>query len=177
MLKADKETVAIIRFGYNIPLDVMPPERGVTPNNKSCDRAPDFLWEEMVCYTSLGCIREVNRPNRVMLPLSVVFSNKTRLVVDGSRHLNPYVSMESTRLDSLDELEEMVQPGMFFAANDLDSGYWHVGLNPESYELCGCSVVDPKTGRRHFFQWVVLFLGVTSAVTVFTQVTLPLKST
>ena len=118
VLKADKETVAIIRFGYNIPLDIMPPETGIMPNNKSCDSAPDFVLEEMVRYTSLGCILEVDRPSRVMLPLSVVFSNKTRLVVDTSRHLNPYVTKESTWLDSLDELEEMVKHGMWFPVDD-----------------------------------------------------------
>ena len=62
-----------------------------------------------------------------MVPLSVVFSNKTRLVVEASRHLNPYVTKESMRLDSLEELEEMVIPDMWFAVDDLDSGYWHVG--------------------------------------------------
>ena len=70
VLKADQETVAIIRYGYNIPLDSMPPETGITPNNKSCEAAPDFVREEMVRYTALGCIREVDRPSRVMLPLS-----------------------------------------------------------------------------------------------------------
>ena len=129
----------------------MPPETGITPNNKSCDSVPDFVWEEMVRYTSLGCIREVDRASRVMLPLSVVFSNKTRLVVDACLHLNPYINKESTRLDSLEELEEMVVPSMWFAVDDLGSGYWHVSLNPEFYQFCGCSAVNPKTGRMHYF--------------------------
>ena len=88
VFKADRKTVAIIRHGYNIPLDVLPPETGIKPNNQLCELAPDFLWEKMVRYTMLVCIREVDQPSRVMLPLSVVFSNKTRLVVDANLHLN-----------------------------------------------------------------------------------------
>ena len=59
----------------------MPPETGNKPNNKSCELAPDFVWVKMVRYTRLGCICEVGQPSQVMLPLSMVFSNKTRLVV------------------------------------------------------------------------------------------------
>ena len=74
------------------------------PNNKSCDTNTDFVWQEMIRYTQLGCIQEVDGPSTVMLPLSLVFSNKTRLVTDASHHLNPYVTKESTKLDSWDEL-------------------------------------------------------------------------
>ena len=101
-------------------------------------------------------------PSRVMLPLSVVFSNKTRLVVDASRHLNPWVRKESTKLDSLDDVGELLKPGMFVAVDDLDGGYWHLALHPESYQYCGNSCTDPKTGKVHYFQWKVLFLGITT---------------
>ena len=48
LLRADAKTVAIIRNCYNIPLDVLPHETGITPNNKSYKLAPDFVGEEMV---------------------------------------------------------------------------------------------------------------------------------
>ena len=70
---------------------------------------------------------------------------------------------------------ELLKPGMFVALDDLDSGYWHLALHPESYQFCGNSCTDPKTGKLHFFQWKVLFLGITSAVTVFTRITKPIK--
>ena len=114
-------------------------------------------------------------PSRVMLPLSVVFSNKTKLVVDASRHLNPWVKKESTKLDSFDDAGELLKPGIFVAVDDLDSGYWHLALHPESYQFCGNSCADPETGKIHYFQWMVLFLGITSAVTVFTKITKPIK--
>ena len=70
---------------------------------------------------------------------------------------------------------ELLKPGMFVAVDDLDSGYWHLALHPKSYQYCGNSCVDPKTGKTHYFQWKVLFLGITSAVTVFTQIVKPIK--
>ena len=172
---ADEETVGIIRNGYRIPFNSLPPETGVVPNNKSCVGKEEFVWSEMIRYTKLGCVQEVDGSSRVMLPLSVVFSNKTRLVVDASRHLNPWVKKESTKLDSLDHVGELLKPGMYVAVDDLDSGYWHLALHPESYQFCGNSCTDPKTGKVHFFQWKVLFLCITSAVTVFTRITKPIK--
>ena len=152
VLGADEETVAIIRHGYNIPFDSPPPVTGLVENNKSCASNPDFVWAEMVRYTQLGCVQEVDGPSTVMLPLSLVFSNKTRLVVDASRHLNPWVSKECTKLDSLDEMGSIVKPGMWFSVDDLDSGYWHLALHPESYQYCSNSCVNPETGKLHYFQ-------------------------
>ena len=123
VLETDEETVGIIRHSYKIPFNSLPPETGVVPNNKSCIGKEECVWSEMIRYTQLGCVQEVDGPSRVMLPLSVVFSNKTRLVVDASRHLNPWVKKESTKLDSLDDVGELLKPGMFVAVDDLDSGY------------------------------------------------------
>ena len=36
ILGADEETVGIIRHGYKIPFNSLPPETGVAANNKSC---------------------------------------------------------------------------------------------------------------------------------------------
>ena len=55
------------------------------------------------------------------LPLSVVFSNKMRLVVDASRHLNPYVELESTKLDSLEDLTCLVERGEWCSVDNFDS--------------------------------------------------------
>ena len=147
VLGAYMETVAIICHGYVIPFDEPPPVTGIVPNNKSCDMNPEFVLQEMVIYTKLGCIQEVDGPSMVMLPLSLVFSNKTRLVVDASCHLNPYVSKQSTKLNSLDELGEMVKPGMFFSVEDLDSGYWHLALHPDSYHYCRIPASTWRLGR------------------------------
>ena len=73
VLGADEETVSIIKHGYNIPINTLPPETGVVSNNKSCETKTTFVWKEMVRYTQLGCVQEVDGPSTVMLPLSLIF--------------------------------------------------------------------------------------------------------
>ena len=60
---------------------------------------------------------------QIILPLSVVFSNKLRLDVDASHHIDPYVTKRGIKLDSLDEFSFLVQKDDFLAVDDLDSGY------------------------------------------------------
>ena len=43
ILKADEETVGIVRHGYKIPFNFLPPEMGVVPNNKSCVGKEEFV--------------------------------------------------------------------------------------------------------------------------------------
>ena len=57
------------------------------------------------------------------MPLSVVFSKKLKLIVDASRHINPFVTKHSIRLDYLDDFALLVQQGDYLAVDDLDSGY------------------------------------------------------
>ena len=47
--------------------------------------------EEVKRLEALGCIKRVQHRPRCVLPLSSVFSKKKRLVVDGSRCLNPFL--------------------------------------------------------------------------------------
>ena len=45
------------------------------------------------------------------LPLLAVYSNKMRLVVDASRHLNNYVTKESTKLEDLKVFPTVMESG------------------------------------------------------------------
>ena len=133
MLGADRGMVDMVRHGYVIPFVSEPPVSSDTKNNASCERQAEFAFAEMLRLKALGCVREVEGPSRVELPLSVVFSNKMRLVVDASRHLNPYVELENTKLDSLDDLTCLVEKGELCSVDDFDSGYWHESM----FEYCG----------------------------------------
>ena len=55
------------------------------------------------------------------MPISVVFSYKLHLVVDTSRHINPYVTKRKVKLYLLDDFAFMVKQGDFVAVDDLDS--------------------------------------------------------
>merc|ERR1712177_86726 len=104
---------------------------------------------------------------------SVVYSNKLRLVVDASTHINPYVTKRRVKLDSLDDFAFMVRQGDFVAVDDLDSGYCHVPLHPSQCSLFGVSIYDQVEKKNFYYQWKVIFLGLTDAVYIFTRLLLP----
>ena len=58
----------------------------------------------------------------ITLPMSLVFSNKLRLVVDASRGLNPYCVKNPTRLEDLSHVGKVIQKGDWMVTNDFDSG-------------------------------------------------------
>ena len=118
-------------------------------------------------------MREVPGPSRVEIPFSVLFSNKTCLVVDASRHLNQYVKKKHNKIDSLEDFATLVDSGDWISVDDLDSGYWHVPLHPSMSEFFGCHLTKPETQKVYFYQWKVLFLGLRSAVTIYTQMLAP----
>ena len=86
----------VYSLGYRIP------KCSSTKNNASCLKQESFCWQELQRLLALGCVREVEEgDSEVILPLSAVYSNKMRLVVDASRHLNPYVKEVVTTLEDL----------------------------------------------------------------------------
>ena len=91
VLHADPEVIATVREGYYFPFEIQPPECRFTKNNRSCMDKQEFAWAELQRLEKLGCVERVEGPSFLELPLSVVFSNKWRLVVDASRHLNPFL--------------------------------------------------------------------------------------
>ena len=99
-----------------------------------------------------------------------------RLVVDASRHLNPFVKKVSTKLEDLKLYPYTSELGDFCSVDNLDSGYWHLPLSRSSWKYCGCSLLNPSDGVRHYYEWMVLFLGLTSTVTIFTEVLQPVTS-
>ena len=84
----------------------------------------DFVRAEVLRLEKLGCIERVSTKPRCILPLSSVFSKKKRVVVDASRHLNPYLRHRKVRLNDLRDIPNLVRPDDFLMSEDLDSGYW-----------------------------------------------------
>ena len=129
-LKASPFVLSTISEGYKFPFKSLPPG-GICNNNKSMLRNNDFALAELLRLEKLGCISRVNSPPFLCLPLSVVFSKKLRLVVDASRHLNPYLEDRKIKLEDLDVREQIFRKDDFQTKIDLDSGYWHVPLFEE----------------------------------------------
>ena len=95
----------------------------------------DFLLQELLRWERIGCTTMVKGRPRIVLPISVVFSNKWRLVCDASRHINPYVVKNKVSLDSLSSVEHSSRPGDFMSKQDLSSGYFHVMLRHFPFSL------------------------------------------
>ena len=132
-----------------------------------------LAWEELNRLESLGCLQKVDGPSYLELHLSVVYSNKWRLVVDASRHLNPFLRKRTIKLEDLSAMADLVQQDDFLSTDDLDSGYWHMPLHPDMYPYVGCHMEDPATGWIQYFQWRMLFLGISDMVYIFTKLLRP----
>ena len=173
-LKASPFVLSTISEGYKFPFKSLPPG-GICNNNKSMLRNNDFALAELLRLEKLGCISRVNSPPFLCLPLSVVFSKKLRLVVDASRHLNPYLEDRKIKLEDLDVREQIFRKDDFQTKIDLDSGYWHVPLFEEHKKYVGCHFVK-EDGSILYWIWNVLFLGIKDAVYIFSKLLVPHKS-
>ena len=154
-------------------------------NNRSARERPEFVKAELARLEKLGCIVKVSQRPRVVNPMSVVYSNKWRLVLDGSRGLNPYCTARRTRLEDLSHIGRTVRKGDFMVVNDHDSGYWYVSVGFRlSFILClyrhvpvaedhwtylGIHFVD-KEGETVFYVWKVLVLGLRDAAYIYTRI-------
>ena len=172
-LKASDFVLNTIKDGYKFPFKSMPPS-DICKNNKSMLNNRDFAYQELLRLESLGCISRVTEQPYLVLPLSVVYSKKLRLVVDASRHLNPYLEDRKCKLEDLAVSEQMLKQGDYQTCQDLDSGYWHVPLNENMKKFVGVHFIKDN-GEVIFWVWNVLFLGIKDAVYIFTKLLIPHK--
>lgn len=173
-LKASDYILDVIKNGYKIPFKSIPPP-SFCDNNKSMLKEKDFAYQELLRLESLGCISRVKERPYIVLPLSVVFSKKQRLVVDASRHLNPFIEDRKVKLEDLEVGEKMMKQGDYQTSDDLDSGYWHLKMHEEHKKYVGCHFVL-DSGEVIYWHWNVLFLGLKDAVFIFTKLLIPHKT-
>ena len=173
-LKASEFVLSTISEGYKFPFSSIPPS-SFCANNKSMLTQSDFAFEELLRLEKLGCISRTKEQPYLVLPLSVVFSKKLRLLVDASRHLNPFLADRKVKLEDLNVREQILLKNDFQTKIDLDSGYWHVPLYPDHKKYAGCHFVK-EDGTVLFWIWNVLFLGIKDAVYIFTKILVPHKT-
>ena len=83
--------------GYEIPFIKVPRKPLSAKNNRSCISNLDFAREELQRQVKCGILSEVTYRPLIVNPISCVYSNKWRLVVD-CRLLNPYVAKRRIKL-------------------------------------------------------------------------------
>ena len=93
----------MVSDGYKIPFsNGRNPPPSHLPNNRSALNDKPFIEQQLHHYESLGCIKHVDIKPEIILPLSSVLSNRKRLVVDGSRNLNPFIADKPVQLSHLE---------------------------------------------------------------------------
>ena len=105
-------------------------------------------------------------------PLTVVVGKKKRLVIDLSRSVNPYVKHDKFKYENLVTLSEMFKAGYWLFTFDIESGYHHTDIHPNSRKFLGFSFVWPD-GRVRYFVFNVLPFGLSSACYIFTKMFRP----
>ena len=173
VLKPTAFVMETIENGYSLPLREIPPECH-EGNNKSAVNDWEFVCAEVERLESLGCIYKVTKKPHCVLPLSSVFSKKKRLVVDASRHLNPFLLDKAVRLQDHRDIPFVLDQGDWQTSDDLDSGYWHLSILEEHQKYLGIQITN-KAGEPVFYQWRVMFLGIKTAVHIFTAILRPIR--
>lgn len=173
-LGAEPYIVNLVREGYRLEFD-SPPPPSCTPNNKSAKDNIEFVKSELRRLEHIGCIQRVRQQPTLVLPLSLVYSNKWRLVLDASRGLNPYCTARGTKLDDHSAIPATVKPDSYMVVNDLDSGFWHIHIHPDHWQYLGNSV-EGEDGEAEYYVWKVLVLGLRDAVHIFTRTIAPIMA-
>ena len=117
-LKPNAYLLDIIKNGYRLPFKSLPPSHFCV-NNKSARLDEDFVRSEVFRLEKLNCIYRVEEKPYLVLPLSSIFSKKKRLVIDASRHLNPYLEHRRVRLQDHRDIKDFVKKGDYFCIEDL----------------------------------------------------------
>ena len=170
---AEEYVLGTVKNGYKLVWERGPPPSSFTVNNRSAREDLPWVRVEVERLHSLGCVRRVHEQPEITLPLSKVFSNKDRLVLDASRGLNPWCMSRGVKLDDLRCILNSIKKGDFLVTNDLDSGYWHVPVHPEHQKYLGFCVPDEE-GNPVFYVWVVLVLGLKDEAYLFTRLIKPI---
>ena len=102
----------------------------------------------------------------VVSPLGVVpkpHSDKLRLIVN-LRYVNEHLVKRVLKFDGLSDIADMANKGGYSISYDLNSGYYHVALHPDSRRFVGFK----WEGR--YYQYNCLPFGLSTAPWVFSKV-------
>ena len=79
----------------------------------------DFARAEIMRQVKMGILTEVSWEPRIINPISVVWSNKWRLVID-CQLLNPFVTKRKIKLEDLAVIPSLLSQGDYMSTNDLE---------------------------------------------------------
>jgi hypothetical protein len=150
VLQAPQDVMNIIEEGYKIPFSTFPPPESWLPNNKSAREDPIFVCEQLYELERIGCISRSKKKPHIVMPLSSVFSNKKRLIVDGSQNLNPFVKARKGSLSHLEVANVSLTPGSYMMTCDLESGYYQIPIHKKHRFFFG-NWLDERARQNSLF--------------------------
>ena len=157
---------SVIRRGYQLPWDGLPPPPLAKTNHPGCKRHKTFVGNAIKELLATGAA--VRCPVGVVpmccSPLNVVEQrDKNRLILD-LRHVNTHLRVPAFRYEGLQKAAELVCAQDWLFTLDLKSGYHHVDICPSDWTYLGFMFDE----RYYLFR--SLPFGLATAPYVFTQV-------
>ena len=101
-LSSSEYVLTIVREGYRIPLNSLPPTYNLT-NNKSARDQPEFVRHAILKLLNGGYVIECPTPPHCVNPLTVAKRKKVRLFRH-LRHVNKHVRKQTFRYEDLKSL-------------------------------------------------------------------------
>ena len=151
-------------------------------NNKSARKNMGILREKFRIWEEQGKVVEVEKPPRIINPMSLVEKYdgekdemKYRPVIDMSRHVNLYVEDRKVKLSDLSYFEPMYVKGAYGVTWDFTSMYHQLRLTKGTAELFGCAI-EQVDGSFKYYKFKCLMFGQKSAVYIMTMILKPVMN-
>ena len=167
-LQASDTIISIIKQGYVLPLTVVP-DSFSKANHESAISETKFVDLALQELLLGGCVVACRMKPLIVSPLMVVCSakRKKRLVIN-LKYLNQFVQKEKFHYEDVRTLLQVAKQGDWLVTFDLQSGYHHIDIHPDSQTILGFC------WKGKYFKFTVLPFGLSSACFVFTKVMHPL---
>ena len=172
----------ILSNGLSFDWIAGPPTRYCEQNNKSALSYLPQLRKTVSDWETGGYIERLTSPAFCCNPMTVAVQpnlitnvTKYRPCIDLSRHVNKFIKDFPVKLDDLTVVEELVSPGDFMTALDLENQFFQVRLHPSMCDFLGFMVPD-LDGAPVYYRFVVMPYGCKPAVSIVTRLLKPLKS-
>ena len=161
-ITTDRWVLTIIREGYSIEFDALPPSGyiKVTPPSPP-------LHEEVRTLLQKGAIIPVPTRQRHLGFYSRYFTvpkkdGGLRPILD-LREVNAFISPRKFRMTSLNTIFPLLTENSWFASIDLTDAYFHIDIHPFSQQFLRFAI------GKHNYQFRVLPFGLATAPRVFTK--------
>ena len=177
-LKPGSWVLSVLEKGYEIPFKGESPGPYEEANNASAKKHLDFVREQVRKLEQRGVVRwQESKPictNPLTVATKVIEGGKLkqRLCLDLSRHVNPMVKHEVSKLSTFKTALSLILPGDFQGVYDLASAYHHIRMGAQTTQYLGFNVPDQE-GKEHFYVFCRLPFGLCTAGQVLDRVLKP----